>query len=161
MEVYRIISQNSSAKDIEKYIHRNIILKKYKTSIDLSKDKIIHDKVISLIQSGYPKIEMDNLERINLHLGDCLIGIRDKHRHRTIYDNPIYLLPGIYNDLPLICGYCWQSICKFSEQICVKMGKVEYKARRKKSLLFRKSEICNLIDNDILIYIYKILIFKI
>jgi len=161
LTIYRIITQNYTNEEINNYIYnKNISLKKYKTSINLPKDIIINNVVMDLIKTCNYLNEIPQLAAINF--GDCLIAIRDKCRHYTIYDNQRYLLPRIHDDnIQIICGYCWQSICKFSKQICMKIGKEQYKARRKKLLLFRKSEAYNLIDNDILIYIYQILMFTI
>ena len=153
--VGRIIVQNSSDKDIGKYLHnKNISLKAYRTSVNLPKDKVIYDYIISLIKSNKPLLEIlhyPNLEKAN-RFDRCII------RNNNIdHPGPIYYIQGIHK----ICSHCRWSICLYSERMRIKIGKIEYKARRKKLLLFRKSEIHNLIDNNISIYIYQLLMFKI
>lgn len=153
IETYRIILQNCDFEDIKNKISRkHITFKKNKTSITISQNKIVSNVIVSLIISGNPLPEMTKLENAQF-LDECIVGER--------HSKPIYYLPGIHNQIPTVCNNCWNSMCIFSEQVCMKIGKTMFEQRRKKLLLFEKSELLTLIDRDSIRFIYFILMYRI
>ena len=144
IETYRTIVQHIRFIRIKKNINTKW-LNFNNTHISISNNKIIYETIAILIQSGHP-IQLQK----SFTLDECLIGIG--HRH------PMYYL---YKSDFTICQDCWTVICEYAEKVCLKMGKKEYKQRKRKLLLFRKSLVCEYIDRDIIKYIYHIMMYKI
>ena len=145
IETYRTIVQHIRFARIKKNIN-NKWLMKHRVNIFISGSGVVGTAVAALIQSGHP---IQQLQK-SFTLDECLIGIG--HRH------PMYYL---YKSDFTICQDCWTVISQFAEKVCLKMGKKEYKQRKSKLLLFRKSLVCEYIDRDIIKYIYHIMMYKI
>lgn len=147
-EIYRIVVKNMNLEEIKKMVQVKII--KFKnTNVNLTKNNIICNGILTLIKSENSYIERK--DRIFCRRDICYIG--GHHDSKFLYN-----LSYKSNSLMHICEFCLVTINNFCSKIYANIGKLKFNELKKKLLLFRRSKLC---DADSFALICKMLIYNI